>query len=314
MSADAALIAIVSRFFGDKIDQGTVAGAERQFPHQLWDEVAELGLPWVGVSEPLGGAGGTLADQLAVAQLSGQHAVPLPLAETFLASALLAGAGLDMPHGDPGSITAGQRDDSLELHAGRTLDGWPHAVPWARHVTWVVAFARQGGKETGVVFDPRLCTVTERADLADQPRDRLELSAVPVIAVLYGVSSDQLHHLGMLVRAAQMAGAIQRVLSLTSIYTADRVQFGRRIAEFQSVQAHLVTLAELVTLTSLAVELAGAAYAERGASGMTREYQLQQFTRRLHAWRGDFADRDTMADLIATELIRTGSLTRAVTG
>ena len=51
-----------------------------------------MGLPLIAVPEDKGGAGGTLADMLALLRLAGSHAVPVPLAETALANLLIAAA------------------------------------------------------------------------------------------------------------------------------------------------------------------------------------------------------------------------------
>ena len=111
-----------------------------------------------------------------------------------------------------------------------------------------------------------------------------------------------------------MAGAMQRVLDATLQYANDRVQFGRPIGKFQAIQHQLSVMAEHAfagahgranglrrrrhrgrsllraaaakARASEAAELVAAiAHAVHGAIGVTEEFDLQLFTRRLHEWR-----------------------------
>ena len=110
--------------------------------------------------------------------------------------------------------------------------------------------------------------------------------------------------------AAQMAGAIERLLALTTAHVTARQQFGRPLAGFQAVQQQLAQLAEDVAAARLAahIGLAGPgftlprsaaakircneaatlacsiAHQLHGAIGATAEYDLQLFTRALWRW------------------------------
>ena len=113
--------------------------------------------------------------------------------------------------------------------------------------------------------------------------------------------------------AAQMAGALQRVMEMTLQYANDRQQFGRAIGKFQAIQHQLAVMAEQVMAARMAaqlgcqatglhpvrvnvavakaraneaaVEVAALAHSIFGAIGFTAEHDLQLYTRRLHAWR-----------------------------
>ena len=134
--------------------------------------------------------------------------------------------------------------------------------------------------------------------------------------------------LGALARAQQMSGALQSILSQSVGYTQDRTQFGRPIAKFQAVQHLLARLAGEAACAQVAADAAvvavvdhgidsekaqmavaaakvrcseaataGAAIAHQvhGAMGFTREYSLQQKTRRLWQWREDFGSDSVWA-------------------
>ncbi|MDJ0114286.1 acyl-CoA dehydrogenase family protein, partial [Rhodococcus erythropolis] len=63
-----------------------------------------------------------------------------------------------------------------------------------------------------------------------------------------------LSRLGAFLRSVQMAGAMESVSTLTRRYVSERVQFGRPIAQFQAVQQHIVTLAQMASMSTLAVD------------------------------------------------------------
>jgi acyl-CoA dehydrogenase len=113
-----------------------------------------------------------------------------------------------------------------------------------------------------------------------------------------------------------MAGAIEKMSQLTVSYTNDRVQFGRPVARFQAVQQHLVWAAQDAALSRMAAESAGieatrskgdfeiasaklianqaasratkACHQAHGAMGMTQEYPLHHYSRRLWSWRKEY--------------------------
>ena len=119
-------------------------------------------------------------------------------------------------------------------------------------------------------------------------------------------------------RVALMAGALERMSEITIEYTNERRQFGKAVATFQAVQEHLVHAAQDAAVVSMAAtamagalargdarfEIAAAkllatraatsatraAHQAHGAMGMTREYPLHHFSRRLWSWRSEYGD------------------------
>jgi acyl-CoA dehydrogenase len=114
------------------------------------------------------------------------------------------------------------------------------------------------------------------------------------------------------IRATAIAGAGDRLLDLTTAYANERVQFGKPIGRQQAIQQQLAVMAEHAiaariaaqmgcavglpiptrtaamakVVASLAVTpLATIAHAVHGAIGISEEYQVQLYTRRLHEWR-----------------------------
>src|SRR5476651_2158020 len=120
------LLETAGRFFTERCDRAVVNNVEKGvWPTDLWKEIEEMGLPLIAVPEDKGGVGGTLADMLALLRLAGEHAVPVPLAETALANLLIAAAGGE-PKPGPATLALG----NLTLSGGR-LSGKVERVPFA---------------------------------------------------------------------------------------------------------------------------------------------------------------------------------------
>ena len=114
--------------------------------------------------------------------------------------------------------------------------------------------------------------------------------------------------------AAEMAGAIDRIATMTAGYVTERQQFGRPISAFQVVAhgaARLATLAQAATwsarlacastepsdaaaakgwISAASVEVAGLGHQLHGAIGFTEEYGLQRLSKRLRTLRFAYGD------------------------
>jgi acyl-CoA dehydrogenase len=114
-----------------------------------------------------------------------------------------------------------------------------------------------------------------------------------------------------LLLAAAISGAADTILAMTVAYAGERSQFGKPIGRQQALQQQLAVMAEDCVAVRMAVELAAAgntldplrvaaaksvasasapriantAHAVHGAIGISAEYDLQLYTRRLHEWR-----------------------------
>ncbi len=267
----------------------------------LWRVLADAGFADALVPQSDGGAALTLAQVAPLWTLCGAHALPLPLAETMLARALLARAGQRAP------------DGPLALARVRALPGggWrAQAVPAARCAVAVLASDGTSGcllavadaraEAAAFVLDATLTW----PDAAWQAAPRLSLDALP-----------DLRQWQALVLAQQLAGALGAVFERTLAHANERQQFGRAIGKFQAIQHQLSVIAEEVFAARMAAQIgcwadgdslqpdplrvatakarcseaalqvAALAHAIHGAIGFTREFDLQLHTRRLHAWR-----------------------------
>jgi alkylation response protein AidB-like acyl-CoA dehydrogenase len=315
----------VGRLLRDRCPPEVVRAAEAGEPAgDLWKALEEAGVPLISVPEAAGGSGGTVEHACQVLTLAGRHAAPVPLAETALLAAwLLAGARLPIPSGPmtAGPLVPGERIDVLADDGGWTLSGTVTRLPWARSVDRLVLLAAGADDRNHVVSVPADSVRIEPGrNLAGEPCDTVVLDGVVVAPECAGlappeVSLERLRARGALARAALIAGALSQVRDLTVAHARERVQFGQPIIGFQAVQNLVVQVVEQAecaqrasataaarfdsapevsaalakSTTSRAARLAvRMAHQVLGAMGVTREHDLGLFSRRLHAWAGDF--------------------------
>lgn len=279
------------RLFAAHEEQLSSIGDE--WPAATWSAIEESGLPLALVPEDAGGFGVPIPEALALIRQTGRHALPLPLAETMMANAALAGAGLPLAEGPAALVPAGDQ-----------------RIAWGRFATTLIHESDGTRHRTG-----QLACTAKSTNLAGMPRDTLALEALADASV--SSNGPTLLELGALARALQMAGALDRVLELTIEHVSTRVQFGRPLAKFQAIQQEIAKLAGEVASASAAADHAADAYADggdlsfavavartrigeaaskasaiahqlHGAIGFTREYSLHRLTTALWSWRDEF--------------------------
>jgi acyl-CoA dehydrogenase len=282
----------------------------------FWSKLEESGFADALVSEEQGGAGLGLRDVFELFELCGTYAVPVPLAETMLARGLLAEAGVERPGGSiafaRGAAGAGGGLKCSNVPCGRVAD-------------WVLV----QGDDAGLL----LPVAHAEAKAAVFPLDAsLEWGAAAVAAAKRVKGPRDLQPLQACVSAAQIAGALMSVFTRTLQYANERNQFGRPIGKFQAIQHQLAVLSEHTFAARMAaqigcdapgwqpdrlrvavakgrtseaaLEVAGLAHSIHGAIGFTEEFDLQLFTRRLHAWRQTGGSESHWHDVLGEELVR----------
>ena len=326
----AMLLETADRFFADRVGKDVVNGVEKgEWPADLWQEIEEMGLPLIAVAEDKGGAGGTLADMLALLRLAGSHAVPVPLAETALANLLIASAA-GTPKSGPATLALGD----LRLSGGR-LTGKAARVPFAAVAERFVAVI---GNTIAVVARSN-AKVEATPTHAGEPYGTVSFeNAATEFTGASAVVAERALELAAVTRAMQMAGAADKVLATAVEYSKQRVQFGRPISTFQAIQHMLAELASCVAATIAAAEAAArdadeggleaggsfsiaaaksqaSEFAQRiasishqsmGAMGFTHEHILHHYTRRLWVWRRDFGSETYWGEKIGAAYAKAG--------
>ena len=308
---------------------------------QCWEALAAGGLAWVGVPETAGGSGGTVIDGCTLARMAGRHAVPLPLAEgALLGGWLVATAGLQLPDG-PLSVAVPCPGDRLRVDPNARVTGRLNRVPWGSHVKAVAALADSAEGQSVVLIDPATAEVTPGRNVAGEPRDALVFDGVAISAERAAASPADLRLelalRGALARSLLMAGAMESVSDMTVEYSGQRRQFGRAIGSFQAVAQRLVRLSSETEMAALSAEVAALRFAQmgvtagfevdaaratasraasevaahahqvHGAIGMTQEYRLHHFTRRLWAWRQEWGSERRSAVAVGHRAVAAGA-------
>ena len=256
------------------------------------------------VPEKASGAGLGWSQAWQVLFAAGRHGLPLPVGATLYARAVLASYGVD----EPSSLTADMITMSgfvqhgadgvmlvRDLPAARLAQ---HAMVQDHDTVYLLPLSKATLHAVGQAgcFDAQ----------ASWPRAVVNQSIV-------GTARRSTLANGLaLALAGQMAGAADRALELTLLHANQRTQFGKPIGKFQAVQQQLAQMAEWVfsarmasqigaqshdwhvsgisaaiakTHTSaLAASIADVAHGVHAAIGITAEYDLQLYTRRLYEW------------------------------
>jgi acyl-CoA dehydrogenase len=127
---------------------------------------------------------------------------------------------------------------------------------------------------------------------------------------------------------------MEKAVEMSIAYANERVQFGKPIGKQQAVQQQLSVMCELLyaarmgaeiglsahglTINSAdvataksraseaAVTIANLSHAIHGAIGVTAEYNLQLYTRRLHEWRQAYGSETYWNRLLGEAMLESG--------
>lgn len=263
----------------------------------LWQAVEASGFLELLAPEADGGAALALPDLFPILVSFGRFAVPVPVAQTIVARALLASQA--MPRGMVTLAAALHREPAGALCCPLT--------PYGMLADYILAQEGDALLLLPAALATREATGVHRS-LAATLRwpDERQATRLPG-------AGARLRAFVAAVHAAMLSGAMNRVLEMTLQYCNDRLQFGKSLGKFQAVQHQLSIMAEHTAAASIASEaafrtdastpsllaaaiaksrtseaaalVASIAHALHGAIGVTEEYDLQLLTRRLHEWR-----------------------------
>lgn len=297
-----------------------------------WAQLDEAGFLQAMRPEDAGGIG--IAAAMQIVRLSGSAALPLPLAEAMAADWLLAQAGL--PAAERPTVFLLRPLALSTSGAGVAVRDRITHVAWARHCD-LVCIAMIDGAAHLVLLERSRFSVEQVENLAGEPRDTVVIECVlprSAFTPLPGADDATPWRMGAALRAAQIAGAVQEVLRMTTDYAGERAQFGKTLSRFQAVQQVIAVMAgeaaaagvagdmaaqaweaglpfEAVATTKIrageaAGKIAAAAHQIHGAIGFTREHALQLLTRRLWSWRDEFGDEAAWSVDLGRRLVRDG--------
>lgn len=300
----------------------------------VWSALSEVGIARLTGPEETGGSGAGWAEAATLLRLSAAAGVEVPYAETdLIVGPLRRAAGMD----DSVTGTA----TLAVLGAG----GLARAVPWAGSTDSVICVRKMPGSGSGPARFEVAEVVTSRVEVAPVEG----ISAVPMgdVALPSGgewseVGADSVVDAirrGALARAVQCVGAAEGILDAAITHSTTRTQFGRALADFQSVQNMVVDIAAETMLARAAVDQAVADAIEtdfrgpltgsrvavarsvvsrtlavavrnvhqvHGALGTTHEHPLHRLTLPALQWRGEFGSAALWESALADAAITGG--------
>jgi len=295
-------------------------GTEDPGSARLVEILREGGFLGVSIPEKFGG-GGSYQDALDVVASAAYAGASTPVIEgPVLAGFLLSHAARTFPWETELAVHA-QGDLFAEIGDGQTLlSGRLHSLRWAKYATTAVVTVESEGRSYIATVDIADLDIENfTVDIAGEPTSTARLTNV--IARTFDASdlsqeelTGELNKRATLARSVALAAALQRTAEMTIEYAGQREQFGKPIAHFQAVQTHLTRLASeaqrvavlvdaarerverdrsfpigiisaaKVLTGEAAVVAARTAHQVHGAIGVTMEYPLQRYSKRLWSW------------------------------
>ncbi|CAJ1500378.1 acyl-CoA dehydrogenase family protein [[Mycobacterium] burgundiense] len=282
-----------------------------------------------------------MPDGLDILREIGRAAAPVPAGETdLLGDWLLRQADLPAVP-ELLAVAQGNTADDLRLHRDGDrvmLSGTADRVAWAARSGRFVGLVSDEDANYVVCVPIERLTITPGTSLAGESRDMVTARAVALDTNEIGAAPQldliDLRARGAATRAVLIQGAVEAVVELVRDYCEVRTQFGRRLRDFQVVGHQLALMREHATLVSAAAELASAvlqgsgswedaatakivagevaghiakaAHQLHGAIGVSEEYVLHRYTRRLWAWRDEYGSENEWAHRLGATLVQRG--------
>ncbi len=257
------------RLFSERVDKALRLRAEAgELDATLWRQVIESGFPLLLATEAAGGFGQGWIDAYPVLRGLGYWQVPLPLAETMVASMLGSMAGFSLPDLADGPLTLIEQGQGNQLRVepaggpadAPTLSGTAHAVPWARHASAALVSLADGRLALLPLRGAAGVTLQPQVNHAGLPSDTLVLqqARLQAVAPCPLALKQPVWTLGAVARSAMVVGALESALEQAVRYAGERVQFGKPIGKNQAIQQSLALMAGDVAAARVAALVAAA--------------------------------------------------------
>jgi alkylation response protein AidB-like acyl-CoA dehydrogenase len=348
----------VRRFMTEQCPMAKVRelmATDHGFDAVLWKQAADLG--WLGLTVPesFGGLGLRWIDLTVVLEETARGLCSLPVASQALSMAAILRCGseahrsnwlpamvagdaicalglYDEPNWiDPQAITL----TGLDVDGGIAVSGCKPFVADAMAAQYLLLALHtpRGMGLAAVQRDQVTLTAQPQMDKS-KPVARVTLDDVVIpndqILPMSRADLEYLTDVGAVAITAEMVGAAEAALHMTSDYAKERIQFGKPIGQYQGVKHRLADLYvdvesfksllyyaawtvdeapdELPRAVSLAKGYASDAFAQlgidgiglHGAIGFTAEYDIQLYLKRSKWARPMFGDSDYHLDRVAT--------------
>jgi alkylation response protein AidB-like acyl-CoA dehydrogenase len=236
------------------------------FSREAWDELAELGLGGLYIPEDEGGLGMGPVEGMVVMEELGRGIVLEPLAQSFIAGAVLAGhADEDTKDNWLPRIAGGQamvvlayqerkaryRLDVCEAQATKAGDGWKVSgtkslVPAGDEADAFIVPAQLDGKIALFLVERAADGVAARGYGTQDGSRAAEVVFDKAAATLIAKEGlPVLEHavdIGIAATCAEAVGVMEKTLAITVEYMNTRKQFGVAIATFQALRHRIADM------------------------------------------------------------------------
>ncbi len=335
------------------------------FPQALWEKLAEVEVHGILIPESYGGSGLSILDAEVVYEEFGRALAPIPhfVSCVLSASALLAAGNEDQKKAWLPKVASGEviltpawlepkngfGPKGIQAKAEVSGDevvitGTKVHVQFARSAQQLLVLARTGeGAEDVDLFlvDPQSegVELEQQKTIASDTQYKVTLNGVRVpLSHRVGDAGtgwrtwDKVMHDGIILAAAQAMGGAARSLEITCEYAAERTQFDKPLASFQSISHYLADASTAVSGgTTLVQEAAWARSMGRsvaslapmaklfacqtyrdltamslqvfGGVGFTVEYDAQLFFRRAKQLQLSWWDTSYLEELVASSVL-----------
>ena len=346
----------VQRFMNEACSMEEVrrlSNTESAFSDTLWQQVADLG--WLGLTIPesYGGLGLKWIDLTVVLEETARGLSPLPIASQALASLAVQRLASDEQRSQwlP-AMAAGQakctvaifdepnwvHSDAITLRAERTAEGFhikgtkPFVCDAMAADYLMLAVRTENGLGLAALGAEQVTITAQPLMDKTKPMANVSVDTTLPADYVFDLPESELALLadcGAVAVTAEMVGAAEAALALTSGYAKERIQFGKPIGQYQGVKHRLAEMyvdvesfrsllyyaawavddapEELPRAISMAKGYASDAFAQigidtvglHGAIGFTAEYDAQLYLKRSKWARPMYGDSDYHLERVA---------------
>lgn len=288
----------------------------------IWSEIAGSGFLDVMLPEEQGGAGLSLKEAGNLFRQEGYFNLSVPFSSTLLARSWLDSNGLAVPDG---SIVIATMGVQVSEGQGRiVINKLPFGHQAARFLVLVNQSCYLLAQEKAVVHEVYHAGLFASVSWHLEEAIELEVSAQAL---------EDLRNLAALAALVPSVGAMERIFEMTLEYANQRQQFGRPLSKFQAIQHQISVLAEQVWAARMAAQIAcnsnnhhpdpnllaiakyqvsfvsdqvtDISHAIHGAIGITEEYVLHFYTRRVREFKSEAGTQSYWAGKLGRYVLET---------
>lgn len=241
-----------------------IEAREERFDEKLWRDLADAGLLGIGIGKDHDGMDLGYESVCLLVEQVGWTVAPVPVVPVLVSAALpidrfgtdeqkqrllpavvrgeslLSAALMEPLNEDPAQPTTTAKADGEDM----VLNGTKTCVPFANRVQRILLSARQDGGVGVFLLDPSASGVTLKRQQSTAGEPQFEITLVDARVsrddVVAGPDSGAriMQWIAKRTAAANCAmavGVVERMTRMTAEYTAEREQFGVKIATFQAV-------------------------------------------------------------------------------